>query len=284
MTEGIRIDQAVSHAAKQLDSVSESPRLDAELLLCRVLDVSRSYLIAHPEDQLDDAAAARFENVLTRRRNGEPMAYIAGTREFWSLELMVTPATLIPRPDTETLVQQALLHLPGDSTARVADLGTGSGAVALAIAHERPLCTVVATDISADALKVARQNARQLDIGNVEFIEGNWTEPLNGQLFDLVVSNPPYVDAADPALQTLQFEPRDALVADDHGLAAIRAISASAAAIIDGDARLCLEHGADQQSAVTDILANDGWTDIACVTDLAGLPRVTSARQSPDGP
>ncbi len=282
MNDELRIDTALTHAAKQLSDASDSPRLDAELLLCRTLDVTRSYLFAHPDDTLDALATERFESLLQRRASGLPMAYIEGRREFWSLPLMVSPATLIPRPDTEILVQQALMLIPRESAFSVVDLGTGSGAIALALANERPLASITATDCSKDALAIAQENARQLGISNVEFRAGNWTAAVTENQYDLIVSNPPYVAENDPALAALSFEPQTALRSGADGLADIRLLSRQCPTILKPGGTMLLEHGADQQSAVERILLADHWTNIACVTDLAGLPRVTSASFNAD--
>jgi release factor glutamine methyltransferase len=279
MSESLRIDTALEDAARRLEPVSDSARLDAELLLARAIDMPRSYLFAHPEDTLDDLAMERFETVLARRASGEPMAYITGTREFWSLELMVTPATLVPRPETEILVDLALREIPRRADWQVLDLGAGSGAIAIAIATERPLCRLTATDISPDALAIAAQNARQLDIPDIEFLEGDWTEPVAGRTFNIIVSNPPYVRADDAALEALQREPQSALVAGDDGLDAIRIIARDCLALLPSDGVLLVEHGAEQQDAVANLFASHGWEDIACHTDYAGLPRVTVARR-----
>lgn len=277
LNEFVRIDQALAEATAALAAVSENPRLDAELLLARALDVQRSYLFAHPEDEMDAAAAARFSTSVADRQEGMPMAYITGEKEFWSMTLIVSPDTLVPRPETEGLVDQALLRIPRRAALRILDLGTGSGAIALAIARERPACHIVATDRSADALAVARENARQLALPNIEFLDGSWFEPVAGQSFDLVVSNPPYVAAADGHLDTLRHEPRLALAAGADGLDAIRAIAAGGPAVLTQGGALLLEHGADQQSEVAGILADTGWSGIEHVRDLAGLPRVTVA-------
>jgi len=271
------IGSALARARAALDAVSESPRLDAELLLARAIDMPRSYLIAHPEDTLDTAARERFEQAVAERAAGKPMAYITGEKEFWSLTLMVSTATLVPRPETELLVEQALVLLPQRAETRILDLGTGSGAIALALARERRMCTVVATDASEDALAVARENARQLDIDNVEFLHGDWTAPVAGMTFGIIVSNPPYVAASDPALQKLSFEPRDGLIAGEDGLDAIRRLAVETRTLLSDDGTLLLEHGADQESAVAEILAAAGWTGIRSCKDLAGLPRVTRA-------
>jgi release factor glutamine methyltransferase len=275
----LNIDDALVRATERLRDISESPRLDAELLLALALDVARSYLFAHPEDRLDPAAAERFFANVDKRVAGMPLAYITGEKEFWSLNLAVSPNTLVPRPETEVLVEQALALIPKDAAWHVLDLGTGSGAIALAIARERQLCLVVATDVSQGALAVARENARRLSIANIEFVCGRWCEPLQGTAFDVIVSNPPYVEADDPHLHALRHEPLDALAAGPDGLDAIRAISRRAGNLLKAGGRLLIEHGAAQADAVASILASDGWTVRRCVADLAGLPRVTVAQR-----
>jgi len=217
----LSIRTVLSQTAARLDDVSDSARLDTEILLAQAIDMPRSYLFAHPEDSIDDAAIERLEKTVQQRLSGEPMAYITGIREFWSLEFMVSPATLVPRPETEILVDRTLREIPRDADWRILDLGTGSGAIALAIASDRQLCEVTAVDISAEALAVAQQNARQLNISNVTFLEGSWTEPVADQTFKVICSNPPYVAAGDDALAALAAEPRLALVSGDSGLDAI---------------------------------------------------------------
>jgi release factor glutamine methyltransferase len=273
----VSIADAITETTSQLRSVSESPRLDAELLIARAIDMPRSYLFAHPEDALDEAALARLRATVERRLAGEPMAYIEGIKEFWSLELMVSPATLVPRPETEILVERALQAIPREAEWQILDLGTGSGAIALAIAHERPLCDVTATDISADALAVARQNARQLRLCNLEFLEGDWTGPVAGRRFHVILSNPPYVREGDPHLDALAAEPGTALTAGPQGLEAIEIIARDCRNIIDPGGLLLVEHGSDQRDAVADLLTAYGWQSIRCYDDHAGLPRVTSA-------
>jgi release factor glutamine methyltransferase len=272
------IADLLAAVAERLAPVSDSPRLDAELLLTRAIDVPRSYLFAHPEDTPDEAAIARLEDSTARRLSGEPMAYIVGSREFWSMELMVTPATLVPRPETELLVDLALREIPRRADWQILDLGTGSGAIALAIARERPLCHVVATDRSGDALRVARQNARQLEVSNISFRAGDWASAVAGERFGLVVSNPPYVAAGDPALAALCREPREALVAGGDGLDAIRVLARDCGALLPADGLLLVEHGAAQEDAVATIFRERGWGAIHCTRDAAGMPRVTGAR------
>ncbi|HEX2139857.1 MAG TPA: peptide chain release factor N(5)-glutamine methyltransferase [Woeseiaceae bacterium] len=273
----MRIDAALARAIEELRSHSESPRIDAELLLARALTVARSYLFAHPEDVLDEAAVARFFDTVERRKQGLPLAYITGEKEFWSLPLIVTPDTLVPRPETELLVELALRHIPRRAEYRVLDLGTGSGAVALAIASERPTCEVTATDVSEAALGVARENARRLQLANVSFLQGDWTEPLAGRRFDLVVSNPPYVPHGDPALDALRHEPAIALAAGEDGLAAIRLLARDCRALLQPGSPLLLEHGIEQRGAVASILEAQGWSGVRCHPDLSGRPRATVA-------
>ena len=276
----MRLDAAIADASTRLTDSSDSPRLDAEILLCQTIDMPRSYLFAHPEDELDDLTKERFEMLLQRRIDGEPMSYITGTKEFWSHELLVSPATLVPRPETELLVELALREIPRKAEWQILDLGTGSGAIALSIAAERLLCTVTATDVSPDALAIAAENVRQADLANVSCIVGSWTEPVAGQRFNIIVSNPPYIREDDEALKNLQHEPLSALASGADGLDDIRILANDCAAILTADGWLMLEHGADQQADVTNILDAAGWVDIACHNDLAGKPRVTVARRS----
>ncbi len=276
----MRLDTAITDAVERLTPASDSARLDAEILLCQTIDMPRSYLFAHPEDELDDLSKDRFEALLQRRIDGEPMSYITGSKEFWSHELLVSPATLVPRPETELLVELALLEIPRRAEWQILDLGTGSGAIAISIAAERLLCTVTATDVSPDALAIAAENVRQADLANVTCVPGAWTEPVANQQFNIIVSNPPYVREDDEALQNLQHEPSSALASGADGLDDIRILASDCAAILAADGWLMLEHGADQQSDVANILKAAGWVDITCHNDLAGKPRVTVARRS----
>jgi release factor glutamine methyltransferase len=280
MTDPLQIRAILDDATQRLEALSDSARLDAELLLARAIDMPRSYLFAHPEEPLDELAVGRFEEALHRRLGGEPLAYITGSREFWSLELMVTPATLVPRPETELLVDFALREIPRRAEWAILDLGTGSGAIAIAIANERPLSRVTATDISTEALDVARQNARQLETPNIEFVAGDWTGPVSGRQFKVIVSNPPYVRSDDAALDALQREPRDALCAGEDGLDSIRILARDCGALLESDGVLLIEHGAEQRDSVAAVLREHGWTDVTCHTDYAALPRVTAARRN----
>lgn len=255
-------------------------RLEAELLLVHVLNKPRSWLIAHADDALDDAHAAAFAALVQRRHDGEPVAYITGHRGFWSLELEVTPATLIPRPETELLVELALARLP--ATGRVVDLGTGSGAIALAIARERPKATVMATDASLDALAVAQRNAARLGLAHVGFTHGDWFAPLAGERFDLIVSNPPYIEADDPHLAQgdLRFEPATALASGPDGLDDIRRIVEGAREHLEAGGWVMMEHGWNQGDAVRDVLSMAGYRDVFTAKDLEQRDRVTGARWS----
>jgi len=277
MSDPVSIEKALSAATEKLYGISEAARLEAELLLARAIDMPRSFLFAHPEDELDDDALRRLDETIVRRLAGEPMAYITGSKEFWSMELFVTPATLVPRPETELLVDIALRDIPRKAEWQILDLGTGSGAIALAIARERPLCSITAVDDSAQALAVARENANRNTIGNVEFLEGDWTAPVVDRKFRIVVSNPPYVCAGDKALEALRAEPLSALAAGEDGLEAITILARDCPAIIEDDGVLLLEHGAEQKESVAELLMSYGWERIQCYDDYSGLPRVTSA-------
>ncbi len=277
LNEFVKIGVALANAVERLTPVSDSPRLDAELLLARALDVPRSYLFAHPEDELDSAAVGRFLTTIDRRVIGTPLAYITGEKEFWSMNLMVTRDTLVPRPETEILVEQALLRIPQGQAMTVLDLGTGSGAIALAIAKERPTCDVTATDCSVAALTIAKENARQHDLPNIEFLLGDWLEPVTGQLFDVIAVNPPYVPSGDPDLERLKHEPLLALASGADGLDAIRKIAVDARSVMNPGGSLLIEHGDEQHAAVAEILAEAGWSSIGVTKDLAGILRVTTA-------
>ena len=258
-------------------------RTDAEALLLHVLGQSRSWLFAHADDALDTDVRTAFEALVARRAAGEPVAYLTGRRGFWTLELEVTPATLIPRPETELLVELALERLPRDMACRVADLGTGSGAIALALASERPQAQVVATDASVDALAVARRNAQRLGIANVRFVQGDWLAPLTGERFALVVSNPPYIEAADPHLTQgdLRYEPAAALASGADGLDAIRRIVARAPAHLESGGWLLFEHGWNQGDAARALLRAAGYVQVFTTQDLEARDRVSGGRWQP---
>jgi len=269
-------------AALLRDRAGGDARAEAEILLAHALGRDRTTLWAHPAAPVPAAPAARCRELVRRRAAGEPVAYLTGRRGFWTLELEVTPAVLIPRPETELLVELTLGLLAADQPARVADLGTGSGAIALALASERPRWTVVATDASADALAVARGNAVRLGLAGVDFRLGSWTEALApGEPFEAIVSNPPYVAEGDPHLVEgdLPFEPRAALAAGPDGLAAVRALVPAAMPHLAPGGWLLLEHGAEQGPAVREVLREAGLEAVRTVPDLAGLDRVSLGRR-----
>jgi release factor glutamine methyltransferase len=253
---------------------------EAKLLLAHVMDRDRAWLAAHGDAPLTREQALAYDALARRRRNGEPVAYLTGRREFFGLELEVTPAVLIPRPETELLVELALAWLGNEASARVLDLGCGSGAVALAIAHERPRAHVVGADVSPAAVALARRNAERLAIGNAAFIESDWFARVPPEPFALIVANPPYVAKEDAHLGRgdLRFEPAVALASGGDGLDAIRAIVAAAPDYLAGGSVLALEHGHDQAQAVQTLLRDAGFGDIASARDLAGIPRVTYGR------
>ncbi len=271
----MNLAEALTGAVERLRPHSDSARLDAELLLAHCLQRPRSWLLSHYEATLADESLAHFQGLVTRRAMGEPLAYLIERREFWSLELEVTPAVLIPRPETETLVEAALTRIPVGARWRVADLGTGSGAIALAIARERPDCSVFATDSSDTALAIARRNAQRLALSNVEIRQGSWYAPFAGEKFDAILSNPPYVAATDPHLPALAYEPRRALIAGENGLADLRFIIEHAPLHLKPGGWLLLEHGATQDEAVRELLNLAGFASVGTGTDLAGLPRVS---------
>ena len=260
--------------AAELGAHSDSPRLDAELLLGSILGCNRANLLARGEDPVESALVGRFDALIESRRQGAPVAYLTGHREFWSLRLAVTPAVLVPRPETETLVEAALAHVPPDGDFRVLDLGTGSGALALALAHERPRARVTATDVSPAALDVARANALALGLPQVEWRLGSWFEAVGDARFDLIVSNPPYIAAHDPALNCLRREPALALTPGPTGLEAFEHIVGQAAGHLGVGGVLAFEHGAAQAQDVASLMTRHGFHGIQSLRDPAGHPRV----------
>jgi release factor glutamine methyltransferase len=275
MTETRNVRDALAESVRRLGA-----RADAELLLMHALGVDRAWLFAHATDAIGEAAWSCFDALIERRERGEPVAYILEQRGFWNLQLRVTPATLIPRPETELLVELALERMPVDTACDVVDLGTGSGAIALALASERPLARVTATDISTDALDVARANARAADLTRVEFVQGAWCAPLAGRRFDLIVSNPPYIEDADAHLRQsdLRYEPRSALASGVDGLDAVRRITAGAGEHLVAGGWLLFEHGWKQAAAARALLLGHGFTDVHTQQDLEQRDRVTLGR------
>ena len=262
-------------AARTLARHSESPRLDAEVLLGAVLGIGRAALIVRGAQPIDGDALSSYQSLIDRRVGGAPIAYLTGTREFWSLPIKVTPAVLVPRPETETLVELALERLPPGQERSILDLGTGSGAIALAIAVERPRVRVTGADVSAAALGVAGENSRALALAQVAWRLGSWFDAVRGERFDVVVANPPYVAAADPALKTLAAEPQIALSGGPTGLDALASIAAGAAAHLKPGGWLLLEHGSTQDRDVALLLERHGFSGVQTHRDHAGTPRVT---------
>lgn len=280
LAQGIdRLRAADDPAGDASNNLGASHNLDAELLLAHALSMSRTQLKTHPENVPSHERARRYTELVDRRAAGEPVAYILGYRDFWTLRLAVNSAVLVPRPETELLVERALALGPG-GPAHIADLGTGSGAIALALASERPQWAVAATDISEEALHTARGNASMLGLGRVEFLKGPWFAPLAGRRFDLIASNPPYVAEGDPALRdaALKHEPQIALAAGPDGMSALREIVHSAPQYLERRGWLLLEHGSDQAAAVARELVVRGFGHVRSHPDLAGHERMTEAQ------
>lgn len=262
-------------AAAQLSS--DAPRLEAECLLMHVLGVGRAWLYAHDRDPVPPSKQSEFGALLERRVRGEPIAYLTGEREFYGLPLKVGPAALIPRHDTELLVELALQRLPPEAAVRVLDLGTGSGAIALALADRRPHAEVFGCDSSPAALALARANAEALGLSRVQWTQGDWWQPFEGQGFELVVSNPPYIEDTDPHLEQgdLRFEPRSALASGPDGLDDLRRIIAGAPSHLRPGGWLLLEHGCLQGPAVRDLLEAAGFQQVQTWSDIEARPRVS---------
>jgi release factor glutamine methyltransferase len=269
------VAEVLQAAARELRQRSESPRLDAELLLGKVLGLTRAALIVRAADPVIPEQRRAYAALLAQRAGGSPVAYLTGTREFWSLPFNVTPDVLVPRPETERLVELALERLPPRSTDAILDLGTGSGAIALALAYERPQARITAVDLSAAALRVARGNAEALGRSAIDWRLGSWFDAVPGERFAMIVANPPYVAAADPALATLAAEPALALCPGPTGLEALAAIVTQGASHLENGGWLLLEHGDSQGPQVAALLARHGFTAITSHTDYSGKPRVT---------
>jgi len=264
----------------RLASISDAPRLEAEWLVEHVCEFNRTEQRLNPSAELSADQLEKINELTSRRSAGEPLAYVLGEQHFWTLRLQVSPAVLIPRPETELLVERALQHLTVKSAAQVLDLGTGSGAIALAVAKERPTARVLAVDHSAAALQIARENAVLNQVENASFLRSDWFAAIPSQRFDLILSNPPYIAAGDPDLDALVLahEPADALISGADGLTAIRQIVGGAGEFLRPGGWLALEHGWRQASAVRQLLESNGFTSVASHADLAGHQRVTEAQ------
>lgn len=277
------IQALLAAATEQLAALSETAALDAEILLCDCLNKNRSFLRAWPEHKLNNEQENRFRMLVAQRRDGMPIAYLTGQREFWSRNFKVTPDVLIPRPDTESLVEIALSLIPVEQNCKIIDLGAGSGILAITLAAERPLAKVTATDICAKALTVAAENAAQHHVTNISFLQSNWFEAVTERDFDLIVSNPPYIAYDDPHLQQgdVRFEPKSALISADNGLQDIRAIAREGCRHLKCNGHLLIEHGYNQQAEVQAIFKALNYGNIETHADLPGNPRVTSGLWKP---
>jgi len=267
----------VTYGQEQLVSCSDSAKLDAQILLAFVLDKERIYLLTWPENTLSNDAIQLYLALLQRRVSGEPIAYIIGVKEFWSLPFKVSPATLIPRPDTEVLVESVLEHFGELDSIHCLDLGTGTGAIALALASEQPHWKIDAIDFNIDAVKLAKQNAQNLGLTHVNIFQSNWFSAVNERKFDVIVSNPPYIDALDEHLNQgdVRFEPESALIADEQGLADIKHIAQQALKFLNTSGTLFFEHGFEQGKAVRNILMALGYENTKTVRDLNNHERIT---------
>ena len=276
------LQRDIPRISETLELDTSTARIEVQSLLQHVLQVPRAFLLAHPEQILDTKQQTTYDALLLRRLQGEPVAYLLGEREFFGHNFKVTPATLIPRPDTELLVELALQRLPQGKVCRVLDLGTGSGAIALSIAHSRKDAVVTAVDASEAALEVACENAQRLGVANISFLRSDWFSALDGQYFDLIVSNPPYVADGDAHLTQgdVRFEPLSALASGADGLDDIRSIASQAATYLEQGTWLLLEHGYDQAAQVRDIFRQNGYVKIFSAIDIAGLDRVSGGVKS----
>lgn len=282
MTPQALLTDARQRLKEALSLPPDEARSEAQILLCAALNVTRAWLIAHAQQMLTDVQVSDFHKLLHRRLLGEPVAYILGRREFYGLDFAVAPGVLIPRPDTETLVEAVLARIPESAPLRILDLGTGSGAIAISIAVNRPRTQTIAADRSEAALKIARENASRLGATHLRFVTSDWFSALDGEIFDIIASNPPYIADADPHLGQgdLRFEPRNALAAGGDGLDDIRRIVRQAPAHLAPGGWLLLEHGYDQAQPVADLLKQAGFTEIGHAADLAGISRVTLGRKA----
>ena len=279
MASTIQIMQLIEDATKQLQTISDSSHLDAELLLCSVLKKDRSFLKAWPEHEIEQQQLNSFQQLLKQRIQGRPVAHILGERGFWSLNLNVTPDTLIPRPDTERLVELALEIIPENAEWEILDLGTGTGAIALSLAKENPACHITATEKSIAALDVAKQNAEKNHISNIEFMQSDWFDKTGDQKFNMIVSNPPYIKENDPHLKQgdVRFEPLSALTSGTDGLDDIRIIIKNSSNHLTSNGVLLIEHGYEQADAVCDLLNAANFTQVRDFKDDNDNPRVAIA-------
>ena len=263
-----------------LDGKDKTDNIDCEVLLCEVLKVKKAFLYTHPEQRLTEAQLTNYQKLINLRSQGIPVAYLTGHKEFWSLNLQVSPATLIPRADTEILVEQTLGKLKNKKNAKILELGTGSGAIAIAIAKMRPDVTITACDICEEALAIARNNAKLLAVDNINFILSDWFTNISTNGFDAIISNPPYIAADDPHLSQgdIKFEPSRALVSGNDGLESLKHIISYSKKFLATDGFIILEHGYDQRNDVEKLLKLHGFQNIICFKDLGGNDRVSYGR------
>ena len=272
------IDKAIKKFTEDIRKVSCSPRLDSEILIMKALNISRSYLYTHKDKSINMKQKKLLDALLKRRMQNEPIAYITGKKEFWSREFYVSRDTLIPRPESELLIEELLKLTNKQETTKILELGTGCGALSISIALELNNSLVTALDISRKALKIALKNAKKHQIENVNFLESDWYKELNKKKFDFILSNPPYVKKNDPSLDALNFEPLKALVSGIDGLDSIRYIITHAKYHIKNGGTLLIEHGKDQKKDIFDIFNTNSWKNITCIEDLRGFPRLTMAK------
>lgn len=274
------IKTALVEAVGLLQYVTDTPLLEAEILLSKILDKDRSHLRAWPEKELTPEQDSAYQTLLNHRRSGQPIAYLTGTREFWSREFIVTPDVLIPRPETELLIELSLDLIPADKPCNIIDLGTGAGIIAVTLATERPLARVSAADISSAALSVAKKNAMTHHAEHIQFYQSNWFDNVPKDRYNLIVSNPPYIAENDAHLYQgdLRFEPKSALIAQNQGLADIETIAETAYGRLENSGYLLVEHGFEQGTDVQRLFIATGYKQVATIKDLTGLPRVTMGR------
>lgn len=280
MNKPATVGQCIGRAKEKLETVSTTAELDARILFCHLSELSGVDLILKADQPVAAVVADQFAQLVEQRAGGVPVAYLTGTKEFWSLELKVTPDTLIPRPETELLVETALDLITHDQALAIADLGTGSGAIALAIAKERPGCHIIATDISRATLAVAAENAAACGLDNIEIIHSDWFGALGEHRFDVILANPPYIDMDNDEYDAAEigFEPAAALFSENNGMAAISRIIGQAPAFLKAKGWIVLEHGNTQAHAVCGLLEDAGFTRVSTTNDLNRQPRISIAR------
>ena len=274
----MNIKNIIRDLSVKLSTVSLSPDLDSEILLMKALRVSRAYLHTYNDKVISESKKKLLEELVNRRMNKEPIAYILGKKEFWSRDFYINQHTLIPRPESEMLVELIIQANARKKISTILELGTGSGCISVSLAKELPHSQIISTDICAKALEVANKNAQHYGVNNISFIKSDWFNKLDNQKFDCIVSNPPYIREDDPYLDELTFEPSKALVSGGDGLDAIEIISSNAAEYLSPEGKIFIEHGKDQKKEIQKIFELNNWRDIICHRDFGGLPRITTAK------